>query len=500
MCLPMRNFANFGLQVFGQSNHEPFSIGWHCFGQSKTPIGSKLGYAQPNFGTDQLKKFRMKLPLVLAFTILVVFCSAADIYWKAGVSGDWSTISNWQDSTGGAVLNVPLAGDVVYITGAGTYTVTYGLSSLLSYGGLVIGNASGTQTLTLSNTLVVGSSGTLEIRTNAVLQGSANIIVSGTLKMAGGILKTAATSLVTVSGVVVCTASSTIQDAAVTLTATASWTVNAATTLSLSGSAVVTFSGTNTLVMNGDISIATTAKIMVTKSCTQSGSGNMQGSGTLQILASYTVSTTVGAVSSVTCAVDNQGSFTTTGSGTVMLASTYSQSANQSSLIINSQVNCTTSAGLTVGNGTFGGSGTLSSNLALSGVLSPGNSPGTVTIFGDFTADRNSVCLFEVAGTGANQYDSLVVTGRVTILGWVNFKGVDPYSFTIGDSITHLRFSSLTYNPLANYLTGNGFALKKPKIIAGSVSMSMQVQDLFAGAASTTLMFTTIVICTLMLL
>lgn len=61
---------------------------------------------------------------------------------------------------------------------------------------------------------------------------------------------------------------------------------------------------------------------------------------------------------------------------------------------------------------TFGSAGTVNGNLSVSGILSPGASPGTMTINGNVTLAGTSLSLFEL---GATQSDKLVVNGTLSI-------------------------------------------------------------------------------------
>lgn len=77
----------------------------------------------------------------------------------------------------------------------------------------------------------------------------------------------------------------------------------------------------------------------------------------------------------------------------------------------------TVAAGATLGgSGTIGTSGTALRNLAVNGTLSPGNSPGTLTSFGNLAMNAGSTFLAELAGpTAGTGYDQMVVNGTVTL-------------------------------------------------------------------------------------
>ena len=61
---------------------------------------------------------------------------------------------------------------------------------------------------------------------------------------------------------------------------------------------------------------------------------------------------------------------------------------------------------------TFGSAGTVSGNVAVNGTLSPGASPGTMTVIGDVSLAKGSTSLFELTPT---VNDKLLVSGKLTI-------------------------------------------------------------------------------------
>ena len=104
-----------------------------------------------------------------------------------------------------------------------------------------------------------------------------------------------------------------------------------------------------------------------------------------------------------------------TSSGTWSL--TADQTMNQTevnggTLAVNSTL---TSSSVTVNSsGTLGGSGSIVGNVVNHGSVAPGNSPGTLTITGDYTQESGSTLEIEVASSAQDQ---LVVTGVTTING-----------------------------------------------------------------------------------
>src|SRR5262245_33375625 len=97
---------------------------------------------------------------------LAVPAGAANIVWKAAVSGNWSTASNWNPA------QVPGPSDVALITLSGTYTVT--ISSNVSVGAIGLTGGTGTRRLNVNGVSVTTSTG--------ISVGSTNILAlsSGT--------------------------------------------------------------------------------------------------------------------------------------------------------------------------------------------------------------------------------------------------------------------------------------------------------------------------------
>jgi len=100
--------------------------------------------------------------------------------------------------------------------------------------------------------------------------------------------------------------------------------------------------------------------------------------------------------------------------------------------------------------------GTIAAAVTNAGTLAPGNSPGTLTIYGDL--DSTGVLEFEINGTGAGQFDRLVVSGEAGVGGTV--KLVLGYSPALGDSFDLLDWGSRTGG-------GCGFDLSQAALGAG---------------------------------
>jgi hypothetical protein len=86
--------------------------------------------------------------------------------------------------------------------------------------------------------------------------------------------------------------------------------------------------------------------------------------------------------------------------------------------------------GITNGS-TISGNSTITGNLTNSGTISPGNSPGTITITGDYSATATAIHKIEVGGTASGSYDVISVGGTATLSGTLNvtlINGFTPFT------------------------------------------------------------------------
>ncbi len=113
------------------------------------------------------------------------------------------------------------------------------------------------------------------------------------------------------------------------------------------------------------------------------------------------------------------------------------------------------------------GSGTLTGDVLLRGTLSPGHSPGIITIDGDLTvsagdadllapeppdsltgADTVGLIDIEIAGIGAagdpDGYDQIIVTGNAALGGTLRISLLDGFVPTPGDTFEFLTFDTLS--------------------------------------------------------
>ena len=94
---------------------------------------------------------------------------------------------------------------------------------------------------------------------------------------------------------------------------------------------------------------------------------------------------------------------------------------------------------------TFSGTGTINSNLTNAGTVSPGSSPGTITVDGDYTQESTGTLSMELGGTTPDtEFDQLVVTGAAALDGTLDVSLINEFSPELGDSFTILTYGSHT--------------------------------------------------------
>lgn len=116
---------------------------------------------------------------------------------------------------------------------------------------------------------------------------------------------------------------------------------------------------------------------------------------------------------------------------------------NQGTLNVEGQFVLT--SGAMSNSGSITGSGTLNLNgaaLINDGQISPGNSPGTLTVNGDFTQDPQATLLMQIAGTTPSLYDRLIVQGKLNLNGQLLVTLLHGFTPTAGEQFDLLDFTS----------------------------------------------------------
>jgi hypothetical protein len=102
---------------------------------------------------------------------------------------------------------------------------------------------------------------------------------------------------------------------------------------------------------------------------------------------------------------------------------------------------------------TLSGVGTINATgktMQVDGTLSPGFSPGTLTINGDLTLSPTAVSNFEINGTTSGLFDRIDGVNSMTFGGTLNLT--TGYAAALGDSVQ--LFSANTYTGTFSSITG----------------------------------------------
>ncbi|WP_157152685.1 DUF4347 domain-containing protein, partial [Cellvibrio sp. BR] len=390
--------------------------------------------------------------------------SGSNTYAGTTVSaGTLSVASDANLGSGGISL---AAGTILQVTGAttvdnsitltGNATVNNSANATLS--GVIGGGfnlaKSGASTLTLSGTNTYNnttvSAGTLSAASDSNLgSGGVTLAAGTTLAVTGA---TTIDNAVTLSGAVTVNTSA---------DATLSGNIGGAGSLAKTGANTLTLSGTNsyagstnvsagTLSVAGDgnlgsgtVTLATGSTLAVTGATTIDNAISLAGNATVQTTNAATLS---GPISGA-------GGLIKAGASTLNLSGTDSYtgatSVNAGSLLVNGALSATSATAVASG-ATLGGSGSISSNITVNsgGTLSPGNSPGTLTVNGNLTMAPGSILAVEINGTAAGtEYDQILVNGSLDVSGAI-LSATHGYTAGQGDSYT------IIVNDAADNITG----------------------------------------------
>jgi hypothetical protein len=106
--------------------------------------------------------------------------------------------------------------------------------------------------------------------------------------------------------------------------------------------------------------------------------------------------------------------------------------------------------------GLLAGGGVIVGNVIINGgVVSPGFSPGTLTVNGNYTQGSGGSLKEEIAGTGAGQFDVLNVTGTASLGGTLNISLLNGFVPAPGSSFNFLTAASIS----GTFATVNGLAI-----------------------------------------
>jgi fibronectin-binding autotransporter adhesin len=328
--------------------------------------------------------------------------------------------------------------------GGGTFLADFSTASTLS--GAITGVGALTKT----------GSGTL-ILTGTNTYGGGTTLSAGTLQLGNGGTTGSITGNINDNGALVFNRSNTLTFGGV-----------------ISGTGSVQQNGTGTTVLTGNNTY--TGGTTINAGTLQLGNGGTSGSiagnvidnGALIFNRSNTV--TFGGV------ISGTGSVRQNGTGTTVLVrdNTYSgaTTVNGGSLIVDGSI---ASVQTLVNSGGFlGGHGTIGGNLVNSGTVGQLNSPGTLTVTGNYTQNPGGTLQIQIAGLGTGQHDLLAVNGHATLAGNLQLVRGGAFNLSPGDQIVFLTAN--------NGVSGNFSNLQNGFVATGTI-VQAQVITLSNGVA-----------------
>ena len=377
-------------------------------------------------------------------------------------------------------LATTAGGDLV----VGATTVPLGLAGVVSgAGGLTIqsgGNAQLSAANTYTGATTIESGGTLLVSGQGSIAQSSGVANNGTLDIsrawsAVSIKSLTGSGQVNLGGqnLVITNASGTFSG---TIGDGGSYNATGGS-LTVSGGAF-TFAGTGTytggtLVSGGSMTIA--------------GGGSIVGGVTVNSGASFVNNGTVTAPGLTHV---NQGNLTNSGAliGNFTNSGTATNTGTITGLVTNARSgsfkNNATVVGSVINSGLLSGNATITGDLVNDGVSSPGNSPGTIRVGGNYFMTANSVHLIDVVGSGIS--DRIFVGGVATLAGPVIVNALPDAVFPASKTYTFLTAAGGINGTFSTVAEPYPFMLSSLSYDANNVYLTMQIGG-FAAAAVTPL-------------
>lgn len=273
--------------------------------------------------------------------------------------------------------------------------------------------------------------GTLDLADTTFLMNGSGTWSDGTIKDTGT-FKVAGGAMLTIDAF---GGSPTLDTATLRNEGTVNYTAASPRFLTLSNNALIDNAGTFDLQgdqpINVGVIIVGAAKKRVR--VTSAGAPTIANSGTFQ--KSCCTGTT-----NIQPDLDNSGAIKAL-SGTIEADGAFSQTAGSTTL---GPGNMTSSNIFNMSGGTLAGAGTFTGDVNNSGGnVTPGSSPGTLTITGNYTQGSGGTMTIELAGPAAGQFDQVNVSGGVTLDGTLDVSLLS-YTPANGTVFPVLTFASRT--------------------------------------------------------
>jgi PEP-CTERM motif len=360
------------------------------------------------------------------------------MYDSVGTLNNSGTLNNNADLLIQGTLNNNFGGT---INNSGSILSPGGHSSINNnFGGTINNNFGGTLDVYVTN-LYNNTGATLNNNFGSILKSDAVLSNSGTLNNSGAIFMNDSSALVNLSGGTV--------------------NLNSGSTLVLLNPMVNQSGGTVNINSGGTLNVGRAGAGHYSAQLNNSGnlnnasilnfsdfasshnSGTLNNSGTLSLTDSHTSYS--GYSSFYNSAILNNtgilhNSAVLNNTGTIAGSGAYIQNAGQT--INNGTM---TQSSFDVQGGSLSGTGTMNGNVSIGSLASvnPGNSPGIMTINGDFNS--SGTLLFDIAGLGTGLYDVLSINGNVLFTGGnIQFDFINGFNTTAGNYWDFLTANTVT--------------------------------------------------------
>jgi hypothetical protein len=142
----------------------------------------------------------------------------------------------------------------------------------------------------------------------------------------------------------------------------------------------------------------------------------------------------------------NDGGILAPSRGTLVVTGNCVQNAGSTQIDAMTTLSIASGKMMTINGGTLSGNGTIAGDvLNNGGIVSPGASPGTLTITGNYTQTSTGVLSVELAGlTQGVTYDLLAITGNASLAGALNIVATAGFFPGAGDAFDIMTYASVT--------------------------------------------------------
>ena len=196
------------------------------------------------------------------------------------------------------------------------------------------------------------------------------------------------------------------------------------------------------------------------KDASFANAGTLINTGTLRVLGPYASLENTGVLQNsgvliVDFPLNNYGTLTNSGTVTITPSNSLDPPSAHSfntttnyvqtggSTVVDGTLSALNGAIVDIRGGTLGGSGTINGVVVMGGTLSPGNSPGSLTINGSYIQTSNGTFLEQLAGIiPGTEFDQLVVNGGVSLTGGLDLELLNDFAPALGDSFTIMTYDS----------------------------------------------------------